>query len=216
MIWPQFSEFSFGYAFTDNLVNRVLTGIKGVPIFPSLKQEGRAGVGYDVKIPTRSAPVFLQFKLPQIVKRHRSIWKHDLVAPYYRIHDAPHHIAYRAGPGTGWLCSAPRRLQRHTGSDVFLEEVRRLVADAPVLRESSSFFDSLAAEIIATALKAEFEEREDAVADAATSSFPEFLDPQAEMRRLSPFRERFGAGRFAAYVSRLYLDCELIIVGRDN
>src|ERR1700690_2714236 len=76
MIWPQFSEFSFGYALTDNLVNKVLTGSKGVPVFPSLQEEGKQGGGYDVKIPLRSAPLFLQFKLPQIVRRHRNVWGH--------------------------------------------------------------------------------------------------------------------------------------------
>ena len=84
------------------------------------------------------------------------------------------------------------------------------------IQEPTSFFDGLASEIISTALKAEFEESEETHEDAATSLFPEFYDPQAELRRLSSSRERLGAGRFAAYVSRLYLDCELVIVGRDN
>jgi len=61
---PAFSEFTFGYALTDNLVNRVLSGVRGVPLFPSLNEEGQADVGYDVKIPRFSRPLFLQFKLP--------------------------------------------------------------------------------------------------------------------------------------------------------
>jgi hypothetical protein len=275
-IWPQFSEFSFGYAFTDNLVNKVLSGINGVPVFPSLQEEGNPGIGYDVKIPRRSAPLFLQFKLPQIVRRHRNVWEHDLSAPYYRIHlmrrshssqhasllrharrgkmvfyvapefdrrdelndfyqkglvpirsaffdpkdigqidDSPHHVAYRQGLGVAWLCSRARRLTRHTGAEVLLADLQKAVAEAPILDDRKLFFHRLADEIIETALKTEVEE-EAHDTEPITPSFPTLRDPDAEQRRLAPFRDRLGPGRFAAFVSHLYLDCQLIIVGRDN
>ena len=83
---PDFSEFTFGYALTDNLIRSFVNGVKGVPIFPSLYEEGQPGVGYDVKIPRYSAPLFLQFKLPQVIKRHRKVWGHELTPTYYRLH----------------------------------------------------------------------------------------------------------------------------------
>jgi|ERR1017187_1579232 hypothetical protein len=86
MIVPDFSEFSFGYALTDNLIHGFLRDVKGVPTFPSLIEEGKAGIGYDIEIPRFSAPLFLQFKLPQVVPRHRNVWGHDLTPLYYRVH----------------------------------------------------------------------------------------------------------------------------------
>lgn len=87
MKYPDFSEFTFGYSLTENLIHHTLTGVRGLPIFPSLKDEGRTGVGYDVKIPRYSKPLFLQFKLPQVVERHRSsAWGHNLTPLYYRMH----------------------------------------------------------------------------------------------------------------------------------
>jgi len=82
---PAFSEFSFGYAFTENLI-RWLPDVTGVPIFPSLSEEGKLGVGYDVKIPRQSAPVFLQYKIPQIVTRRSNLLPPGFTPPYFRMH----------------------------------------------------------------------------------------------------------------------------------
>ena len=44
----QISEFSYGYALTEKLVNRTGDLIGAAPLFPSLREEGKAGNGYDV------------------------------------------------------------------------------------------------------------------------------------------------------------------------
>ncbi|MCA9468576.1 MAG: hypothetical protein KC643_24485 [Nitrospira sp.] len=87
MRFTEFSEFSYAYAVTDNLINGgLLPGIKGAPIFPSLYAEGKKGGGYDVEIPKRGAPLFLQYKIPQIVTRTSKNTPAGFDPPYYRIH----------------------------------------------------------------------------------------------------------------------------------
>lgn len=86
----EFSEFSYGYALTDNLINgRVLYGVRGAPVFPSLYDEGQASGGYDVQIPTRGAPLYLQFKIPQVVTRASVKIPTSYTTPYYRMHLRP-------------------------------------------------------------------------------------------------------------------------------
>jgi hypothetical protein len=86
----QFSEFSFGYALTDNLINGgLLYGVGGAPVFPSLYDEGRPSGGYDVKLPVRGAPLFLQFKIPQVVTRASVYFPTNYTTPYYRMHLRP-------------------------------------------------------------------------------------------------------------------------------
>jgi hypothetical protein len=60
---PDFSEFSYGYAVTEELVASLKATVVAAPIFPSLYEEGKKGGGYDVKIPLSGKPIFLQFKL---------------------------------------------------------------------------------------------------------------------------------------------------------
>ncbi|MBG1267855.1 hypothetical protein [Nostoc sp. WHI] len=60
---PLISEFSYGYALTEQLVSLNRSRIKVAPVFPSLYKEGKDGYGYDVSIQWSSIPVFLQFKL---------------------------------------------------------------------------------------------------------------------------------------------------------
>lgn len=60
---PLISEFSYGYALTEQLVSLNRSRIKVAPVFPSLYKEGKDGYGYDVSIQWGSIPVFLQFKL---------------------------------------------------------------------------------------------------------------------------------------------------------
>jgi hypothetical protein len=97
-----------------------------------------------------------------------------------------------------------------------LSDLRTALADATPIDDSQRFFEQLADEVIDTALKTEFEEEEDDDTVEETPSFPVQRDPEAERRRLAPFRDRLGPGRFAAFVSHLYLDCALVIVGRDD
>ncbi len=88
---PDISEFSYGYAVTEELVAKHKARIIAAPTFPSLYEEGKTGGGYDVKIPIRGTPVFLQFKLSDCLKtknakEHGSL---SLKLPYYRMHLRP-------------------------------------------------------------------------------------------------------------------------------
>ncbi len=42
-----YTEFSFGYAFTESLIRGSATAPSGTPVFPNLVQE--ASLGYDVR-----------------------------------------------------------------------------------------------------------------------------------------------------------------------
>jgi hypothetical protein len=89
---PAISEFSFGYAVTESIVRHHKAIISGAPIFPSLREEGRSGGGYDLQLNRSTVPLFLQFKLS-----HRMIRKscferkvHRLFSgPFFRIHLMP-------------------------------------------------------------------------------------------------------------------------------
>lgn len=63
-----FTEFSYGYAFTENLIRSSATGPTSAPVFPNLVQE--AQLGYDVRIDAPGAPLFFQFKLPELMVRN--------------------------------------------------------------------------------------------------------------------------------------------------
>lgn len=88
---PDISEFSYGYAVTEELVAKAGAKVIGAPIFPSLYEEGQKGGGYDVKIPVKGSPIFLQFKLSDQLKRSSA--KEHLAGlvgvPYYRMHLRP-------------------------------------------------------------------------------------------------------------------------------
>ena len=87
----EYSEFSFGYAFTENLVRSSATGPTSAPRFPNLVEEGR--LGYDVEIDDGGDPVFFQYKLPERMVRPsaREISKHGLdwqglPVPFFRMY----------------------------------------------------------------------------------------------------------------------------------
>ncbi len=85
-----FSEFSYSYAVTEELVTKNKAKVIGAPRFPSLYEEGKKG-GYDVNIPLSGKPVFLQFKLSEYLERTnaRECSKGILPVPYYRMHLRP-------------------------------------------------------------------------------------------------------------------------------
>lgn len=62
-----YTEFSFGYAFTENLIRASSNGPKNAPVFPNLVQEAR--LGYDVRVDRPGKPIFFQFKLPEYMVR---------------------------------------------------------------------------------------------------------------------------------------------------
>lgn len=88
---PDISEFSYGYAVTEELVTKHKAIVVGAPTFPSLYEEGKKGGGYDVKIPIKGNPVFLQFKLSDRLER-TTAKEHQsglLRVPYYRMYLRP-------------------------------------------------------------------------------------------------------------------------------
>ena len=87
---PMFSEFSYGYALTQELATGKLGPIKGFPIFPSLRQEGRKGGGFDLEMEYQyGAPLFLQFKLSHYLYRTNALEWNIFGEPYYRIYLRP-------------------------------------------------------------------------------------------------------------------------------
>ncbi len=86
---PQISEFSYGFALTNELVG--WTSLATAPIFPSLIEEGKAGGGYDVKLDLPGIPLFLQFKRSHCMTRRSAREYKSVTAvggslrvPYYR------------------------------------------------------------------------------------------------------------------------------------
>lgn len=86
MFTAQFSEFSYGYALTDNIRHSGLPCTPHAPVFPSLYAEGTAGGGYDVRIPLHPVPLFLQFKIPQVMRRASMNMPNGFSTPYLRMH----------------------------------------------------------------------------------------------------------------------------------
>ena len=87
----EYSEFSFGYPFTENLVRSSTSGPSSAPCFPNLVEEG--GLGYDVKIEDGGVPFFFQYKLPERMVRASAaeISKHELdlqglPIPFFRMY----------------------------------------------------------------------------------------------------------------------------------
>ena len=86
-----YSEFSFGYAFTENLVRSSASGPSSAPRFPNLVEEG--SLGYDLRIEDGGFPLFLQYKLPERMVRASAveISKHrlnrqGLPIPFFRMY----------------------------------------------------------------------------------------------------------------------------------
>jgi hypothetical protein len=88
---PDISEFSYGYALTETLINASPIPVRAAPVFPSLIQEGKKGGGYDVKVPFAGIPIFLQFKLSHcMVKKTAHEASIGLLSiPFYRMHLRP-------------------------------------------------------------------------------------------------------------------------------
>lgn len=84
-----YTEFSFGYAFTENLIRSTSSGAGTAPVFPNLRQEARAG--YDVHINLPGFPLYLQYKLPDLMVRYtaKEILRYDLPGlhlPFFRMY----------------------------------------------------------------------------------------------------------------------------------
>ena len=83
-----YTEFSYGYAFTENLIRSSSKSPTGAPVFPNLLQEGQSG--FDVRINFPGIPLFFQYKLPDVMKRTTASeiakWAcRGLTIPFFRI-----------------------------------------------------------------------------------------------------------------------------------
>jgi hypothetical protein len=65
-----YTEFSFGYAFTENLIRWSGQSPSSAPCFPNLVEEGQ--LGYDMHIALPARPLFFQFKLPELMVSRRA------------------------------------------------------------------------------------------------------------------------------------------------
>lgn len=85
---PEISEFSYGFAFTHELITQANSTLVAAPIFPTQNQEGASGGGYDVHLEFPGFPLFIQFKRADCMKR-RSAKEHkqglNLDQPFYRL-----------------------------------------------------------------------------------------------------------------------------------
>jgi len=84
---PDFSEFSYGFALTSEIVQKCGTNLAGAPVFPSLIAEG--ALGYDLELPLVGSPVFLQFKLSDHMVRSTAEGSDKVPIPHYRMHLRP-------------------------------------------------------------------------------------------------------------------------------
>ena len=78
----EFSEFSYGFAFTYGLVND-LPGVESAPTLPSLVAEGQQG--YDVELDYPGLVLFFQYKLSDILRRTNAKYWSMYRRPYFRI-----------------------------------------------------------------------------------------------------------------------------------
>ena len=85
---PGFSEFSYGYAVTEDIVHSK-GPLRAAPSFPSLRSEGTGG--FDVKLCLPGLPLFLQFKLSDcmIGPTANEAQQGLLMTPFFRMHIRP-------------------------------------------------------------------------------------------------------------------------------
>ena len=86
---PMLSEFSYGYALTEELTHGAAANLTAAPVFPSLYDEGQQGGGWDVHIPYPVSPLFLQFKLSHYMVRRTAREYSQFHSRYYRMHLRP-------------------------------------------------------------------------------------------------------------------------------
>jgi hypothetical protein len=84
----EFTEFSFGFAVTHELILENSGNVFAAPEFPSLIREGQAGGGYDVRL-NFGTFLFLQFKLSEFMYGRRARYRSLIGLPYYRFWITP-------------------------------------------------------------------------------------------------------------------------------
>jgi len=85
---PLISEFSYGYALTEELATLWRGTLRGAPVFPSLVDEGNIG-GYDLELPVFGIPLFLQFKLSHYLKKSSALEWSRWNRSYFRMYLRP-------------------------------------------------------------------------------------------------------------------------------
>ncbi|MYC35473.1 MAG: hypothetical protein F4X66_00930 [Chloroflexi bacterium] len=85
---PEFSEFSYGLAFTHEYINRH-PGLGAAPELPSLVKEGTEGGGWDLKLGYQGHPKFFQFKLSEFMRGSRALHWGQYGTPHYRFRVTP-------------------------------------------------------------------------------------------------------------------------------
>lgn len=126
---PLISEFSYGYAVTDELIHGLGTPITAAPVFPSLYQEGQTGGGYDVMLQRPTIPLFIQFKLAHCLTKRNAAEASLLSLPYYRMHVRPSRhsnqhallLALEAQGNDVYYC-APAFHEGHELNDAYLTQ----------------------------------------------------------------------------------------------
>ena len=96
---PEISEFSYGYALIDELINWHGTILTAAPVFPSLYQEGQPGGGYDVMLQRPGILLFLQFKLSHCMtgKTTQEVKNDIFQPPFYRMPIRPIRLSDQHG-----------------------------------------------------------------------------------------------------------------------
>ena len=198
-ISPSFSEFTYGFAFTHELVVRHNKRITAPPLLPSLKQEGRSG-GFDVALKfSRARALFLQFKLPELVGHPRGgQWSH-FGRPYYRF----------------WI-AAPKRRRQH-GLLLRLEKRGRVYYAAPEFHTSVEFsqrFESSSVEYGSALFRPRdmghiADGRDHCVAYTMGTAFGYFCSEPARMRN-------WGGGRLTQAIEGIAADSALPVVTPDT
>lgn len=84
----EFTEFSYGFAVTYELVLENSGSVFAAPEFPSLIREGQVGGGYDVRLDFGNF-LFLQFKLSEFMRGGLSGQSNVIGLPYYRFWITP-------------------------------------------------------------------------------------------------------------------------------
>jgi hypothetical protein len=87
-VLPDISEFSYGFALVNELVNSYQLQMAGAPQFPTQNEEGETG-GYDVCLPRPGVPIFLQIKRSECLVRRSAGQAAELGVPHYRMHLRP-------------------------------------------------------------------------------------------------------------------------------
>jgi hypothetical protein len=140
-------------------------------------------------------------------------------------------VAYTKNSNAGWLFSEPVRLAGGIDFEHFLIKLKGSIQADSAEAITSTFFKALAEEIIVTrrdlTLKTESHEQRQPLyrRDRFSPTWQEGHAERAEIRaeRIeSQTREqfllllnRYPLPAAVGYMARFYLDCELIIVGRD-